>query len=97
MIIETLSPARFIDGRLWFLPFPARTMKLLDQYSLNELKLVYLCLHAALPGDPELMDSELLQDLQTYLQRMARAADVDVSHHAQWATWLNNGVLLKRV
>lgn len=72
-------------------------MKLLDQYDLGELKLVYLCLHAALPGNPPLMDSELLQDLQTYLQRTARAAGVDVSHHAQWATWLNNGVILKRV
>jgi len=72
-------------------------MKPLDQYDLDELKLVYLCLHAALPGNPALMDSELLQDLQTYLQRAARAAGVDVSHHAQWATWLNNGVILKRV
>ncbi|MEO6148187.1 MAG: hypothetical protein ABIP04_13985, partial [Sulfuriferula sp.] len=35
------------------------TMKLLDQYDLDELKLVYLCLHAALPGNPQLMDSEL--------------------------------------
>jgi hypothetical protein len=38
-------------------------MKLLDQYDLDELKLVYLCLHAALPGNPQLMDSELLQEL----------------------------------
>jgi len=72
-------------------------MKPLDQYNLDELKLVYLCLHAALPGNPHLMDSELLQDLQTYLQRMARSDDVDVSHHAQWATWLNNGVVLKSI
>ena len=72
-------------------------MKLLAQYNLDELKLVYLCLHAALPGNPHLMDSELLQDLQTCLQQMARANGVDVSHHAQWASWLNNGVVLKRV
>ncbi len=72
-------------------------MKPPDQYSLDELKLVYLCLHAALPDNPPLMDSELLQDLQTHLQQMAKANGVDVSHHAQWATWLNNGVLLKRV
>ena len=42
-------------------------MKPLDQYSLNDLKLVYLALHAQLPGNPMLMDSDLLQDLQTYL------------------------------
>jgi len=72
-------------------------MKPLDQYDLDELKLVYLSLHAALPDNPLLMDSELLQDLQTYLQQMARAAGVDVSHHGQWANWLNNGVVLKSI
>jgi hypothetical protein len=64
---------------------------------LNDLKLVYLALHAQLPGNPVLMDSDLLQDLQTHLQATARAAGVDVSHHAQWATWLNNGVVLRSV
>lgn len=72
-------------------------MKTLDQYALNELKLIYLTLHTQLPGNPMLMDSDLLQDLQTHLQGMAKAAGVDVSHHAQWATWLNNGVVLKSV
>lgn len=72
-------------------------MKTLDQYPLNELKLVYLVLHAQLPGNPMLMDSDLLQDLQTHLQAKAKEAGVDVSHHAQWATWLNNGVVLKSV
>jgi hypothetical protein len=38
-----------------------------------------------------------LQELQTYLQQMAKSANVDVSHHGQWAHWLNNGVVLKRV
>ena len=37
------------------------------------------------------MDSELLQDLQTFLQSQAREAGVDVSVHAQWAAWLNDG------
>ena len=72
-------------------------MKMLDQYAVNDLKLVYLVLHAKLPGNPVLMDSDLLQDLQTHLQVIAKAAGVDVSHHAQWATWLNNGVVLKSV
>ena len=75
----------------------AQMMKPLDQYALNDLKLVYLTLHALLPGDPTLMDSDLLQDLQTHLQAHAKVAGVDVSHHAQWATWLNNGVVLKSV
>lgn len=35
----------------------------IDQYDLNELKLIYLILHAALPDNPQLMDSELLQDM----------------------------------
>lgn len=72
-------------------------MKSIDQYTVNDLKLIYLLLHAQLPGNPVLMDSDLLQDLQTHLQQMAKAAGVDVSHHAQWATWLNNGVVLKSV
>ena len=72
-------------------------MKALDQYPLNDLKLVYLTLHAQLPGNPMLMDSDLLQDLQTHLQIRAKEAGVDVAHHAQWATWLNNGVVLKSV
>ena len=70
-------------------------MKPIDHYSLDDLKLVYLSLHAQLPGNPALMDSDLLQDIQSYLQTEASAAGIDVSHHAQWATWLNNGVVLK--
>ena len=72
-------------------------MKTLGQYPQNELKLIYLLLHAQLPEHLMLMDSDLLQDLQTHLQGLAKAAGVDVSHHAQWATWLNNGVVLKSV
>lgn len=72
-------------------------MNPIDQYDLAELKHIYLILHAALPDHPPLMDSELLQDLQTWLQQMAKMEGVDVSHHAQWATWLNNGVVLKSI
>lgn len=72
-------------------------MKTLDQYPQNELKLIYLLLHTQLPDHPMLMDSDLLQDIQIHLQGLAKAAGVDVSHHAQWATWLNNGVVLKSV
>jgi len=65
-------------------------MKSLDKYPLSELKLIYRILHARLPQDPELMDSELLQELQTLLQRRAKHDGIDVSHHAQWSGWLND-------
>ena len=64
-------------------------MKPVDEYSLHELKLIYKLLHSQLPTTPELMDTELLQDLQLYLQRQAISEGVDVSLHAQWLTWLN--------
>lgn len=72
-------------------------MKPLAQYPINELKKLYLVLHSQLPEHPDLMDSELLHDLQILLQSCAKAEGVDVTHHAQWATWLNGGVKLKRV
>ncbi len=63
-------------------------MRTLDQYPLADLKHIYRVLHSRLQEDFELMDSELLQDLQTYLQGKAREAGVDVSLHAQWGAWL---------
>ena len=69
-------------------------MRPLDQYPLSDLKHIYRILHGRLQEDFELMDSELLQDLQTFLQGKAREAGVDVSLHAQWAAWLNDQVPL---
>jgi len=66
-------------------------MKALDQYEMHDLKRIYRTLHAQLQQDFELMDSELLHDLQTYLQSQATVDGVDVSLHAQWAAWLNDG------
>ena len=66
-------------------------MKTLDQYELNDLKRIYRTLHAQLQQDFELMDSELLHDMQTYLQSQASADGVDVSLHAQLTAWLNDG------
>lgn len=62
--------------------------KSIEDYPLDELKGIYRVLHGQLPQHPELMDSDLLQDLQRLLQQKARAAGVDVSLHAQWAAWL---------
>jgi hypothetical protein len=66
-------------------------MKSLQDYSVGELRLIYRILHSNLPLNPELMDSELLQDLQALLQKRAQQDGVDVSLHAQWANWLNGG------
>lgn len=66
-------------------------MKSLDQYQPSDLKHIYRTLHARLKQDFELMDSELLHDLQGWLQARATAEGVDVSVHAQWAAWLNDG------
>ena len=66
-------------------------MKPLSEYALADLRRIYRTLHGQLQQDFELMDSELLQDLQTFLQSQAREASVDVSVHAQWAAWLNDG------
>ena len=64
-------------------------MQRLDEYPLAELKLVYRLLHRQLSEQLELMDSRLLDDLQSYLQQQARETGVDVSLHAEWAAWLN--------
>lgn len=72
-------------------------MKNLTDYDLDELKLIYRLLHSQLQTEIELMDSALLHDLQTHLQARARADGIDVSVHAQWATWLNGGVQLRPV
>lgn len=70
-------------------------MKPLSDYALEDLKRIYQYLHAELPTNPQLMDSELLHDLQTFLQQQAQKQGIDVSLHAQWASWLNDGTMLK--
>lgn len=66
-------------------------MKPIDHYELDDLKRIYRTLHSQLQQDFELMDSALLQDLQSCLQSRAGDAGVDVSIHAQWSAWLNDG------
>ncbi len=63
-------------------------MKNLNAYSLSELKLIYSILHSQVLEKPDLMDSDLLQDLQSFLQSQASKDNVDVSDHGQWDTWL---------
>ena len=64
-------------------------MKTLDTYAISELKLIYSILHSQVLEHPGLMDSDLLQDLQTFLQSQATKDNVDVSDHGQWDDWLN--------
>ena len=65
-------------------------MKNLSEYSLTELKLIYSLLHSQVIEQPALMDSDLLHDLQSFLQSQATHDNVDVSTHTEWAAWLSN-------
>lgn len=67
-------------------------MKNLDAYAMSELKLIYSILHSQVLDHPNLMDSDLLQDLQTFLQSQATQDSVDVSDHGQWDDWLKGTV-----
>ncbi len=64
-------------------------MKAITDYPVLELKLIYQILHSQIQENVELMDSSLLQDLQTNLQSLATKDGVDVSLHSEWSTWLN--------
>lgn len=70
-------------------------MKNLEDYELAELKLIYRILQSQLTEHVELMDSDLLHELQTFLQRQATRDGVDVSMHAQWNAWLGGGADLR--
>ena len=65
-------------------------MSALAAYPLADLKLIYRTVHAQLTANTELLDSQLLADLQAYLQQQARAQGVSVTDHAQWDAWLGN-------
>lgn len=65
-------------------------MKPLHEYPLTELKLVYRVLHAQIAQHPDLMDAELLEDLQGWLQIAAKKDGVNATEHAEWDTWLGN-------
>ena len=62
----------------------------MNEYALNERKLVYRVLHKHLTQHPELMETEFLSDLQHGLQKSAQAEGVDVADHGAWDAWLGN-------
>jgi len=62
----------------------------MNQYSVNELKLVYRILHKNLATHIELMDADFLSDLQSLLQKKAVVDGIDVGDHGAWDAWLGN-------
>ena len=62
----------------------------MEQYPLDELKLVYRVLHSRLAAHLDLLDARFFADLQTYLHRRAQADGVDVTDHGAWDAWLGN-------
>lgn len=62
----------------------------MDNYPLDEQKLIYRVLHKQLVHYPELMEGEFLDDLQRNLQQAAQADGVDISDHGAWDEWLGN-------
>jgi len=65
----------------------------MNQYSVNELKLVYRILHKNLATHIELMDADFLSDLQSLLQKKAVGDGVDIGDHGAWDAWLGNKVI----
>ncbi len=62
----------------------------MENYPLDELKLIYRVLHRHLAQHTELLDARFFEDLQTLLQRRAQADGVDVTDHGAWDAWLGN-------
>ena len=59
-------------------------------YRMSDLKQIYRVLHRHLLQHTDLMDSEILDDLQAYLQGCATLAGVDISDHDAWDRWLRD-------
>ena|GEM_PF-5085425 len=82
---QPTTPApRRVEG----LRYP-RVMLRFAQFPASELKLVYISLHAHLLEHVELMDTDFITDLQSWLQHVAGQEGVDVSDHAAWERWLH--------
>lgn len=64
----------------------------LNDYTLTDLKLAYVTLHDALLERPALLDSLLLEDLQTALQQRANGAGIDATVHGDWDHWLRQDI-----
>jgi hypothetical protein len=62
----------------------------MENYPLDEMKLIYRVLHRHLAQHTDLLDASFFDDLQRYLQRKAQDEGVDVADHGAWDAWLGN-------
>ena len=65
----------------------------LASFDAADLKLIYRVLHKGLLDDIELMDSEFMASLQSWLRTLAASEGVDTSDHALWDAWLGGKVV----
>jgi hypothetical protein len=65
----------------------------MEQYAIDELKLIYRVLHRQLAEHIELLDSQFFEDLQKHLQKQALFEGVDIGDHGAWDAWLGNDVI----
>lgn len=68
--------------------FQLRGEAVMAACDLNELKLIYKVLHSQLREVPELMETQFVIELQTFLQNRAGDDGVDVGVHGDWENWL---------
>lgn len=62
----------------------------MDNYSIEEWKLIYRVLHRNLTVHTELLEAEFFYDLQKLLQRHAQNEGIDIADHGAWDAWLGN-------
>jgi len=73
---------------LTIVPAMNHPMNKFSAFDATDLKLIYRTLHGSLMDNIELMDSEFLNELQTWLRSVASSQGVDTSDHGQWDRWL---------
>lgn len=57
-------------------------------YKVSDLKRVYRVLHKHILVNTDLMGSEVLEDLQAYLQGVAALSGIDIANHGAWDRWI---------
>lgn len=65
----------------------------MENYPIEEWKLIYRVLHRNLTRDTELLEAEFFYDLQKYLQQQAQTESIDIADHGAWDAWLGNAVV----
>ena len=67
----------------------AKTTRIFEAYNLQGWKLIYLVIYKNISDNPDLMDVDFFNDLQTYLQASAENNNVNPLDHEEWIKWLN--------